>query len=181
MPLASRPSEARPEELRSRLALHGVPLFEPTPAEGPVAAGPLDLAALVGDLVTSGDPRLVASIPCLLVAAEPERAWKALEDAARARPEACARLGRLHRLARALAVSRGPDLERLLGKRPALPASDLEPADLPDPSESFGERTLWRASERARARGEPDEAAAVVKTFDTWLRLRGDERSRGRP
>jgi hypothetical protein len=180
VPLASKPSEAHLDDLRGRLARHGVPLFEPTPTAEAAPSGPSGLAALLGDLVTSGDPRLEGSVPCLLAAVEPARAARALADAARARPDLGARLGRLYRLARALVVSRGPDLERLFGPRSALSASALEPDDLPDPSEAFGERTLWRASERARARGEPDEARGIETLFDTWLLLVGDERSRVR-
>jgi hypothetical protein len=176
----SKPSEARLDELRRRLARHGVPLFEPLPPSRARAAGTHDLAALVCDLAASGDPGLEGSIPCLLVAAGGETARETTEEAARIRPELRGRLGRLYRLTRALATSRGFDLERLFGRPIALPPSSLEPRDLPAPSESFGEATLWQAKEHSRARDEPDEAGGVERLFDTWILLLGDARARER-
>ena len=104
----------------------------------------------------------------------------ALEEAAPTDLEIRARLGFLYRLARALTISRAPDLERLFGRRPSLPPSTLEPNDLPDPTDLLGSRTVREASARSRDAHEPDVAGGVEDLFDQWLRLVYIERRRAR-
>lgn len=162
-----RVPEAESARLRRALAAAGVALFENAPRG---RADPEDppAADLLRELLRSGDPRLLAAVPCLLVASE-EAAGAAPKAAEGLDPRDRARLGLLHRLGRALAVSRGPDLRRLLGRTPRLEPLAVEPADLPDPSEDFGEACLWRAAEREEEAGTPRISAGVVRTFDTWL------------
>jgi hypothetical protein len=178
--LAAKPSEAHLDKLRGRLASHGVPLFEPLLHRGATGSGAAALGELIADLAASGDPGLEGSIPCVVVAAGGEAARDATEQAARNRPELRERLGWLYRLARALATSRGFDLERLFDRPVVILPSSLEPSDLPAPSESFGEATVWQAKERSRVRGEPDDAGSVERLFDTWILLLRDARARER-
>jgi hypothetical protein len=79
---------------------------------------------------------------------------------------AALRLGRLHRCARALAVSREPDLQYLLGHPVVVAPLAIEPADLPDPAIDFGERCL----SVARECDESGLVGDVEDAFDAWLR-----------
>lgn len=173
-------SDAELDALRATLARHGVTLFAPPAPTEPWPPEPAEVAEVVAALVESGDSRLRGSVPCLLVTVPPSVAREAVERAATLHPERRADLGFLYRLARALAISRRPDLERLLGRAPVLPPSSIEPGDLPAPEEQHGEMTPWSASERARERREPDVAGGVERLFDTWLRLYAVERQHDR-
>ncbi len=168
------------ESLRRRLAEFGVPLFHPAPPSAPSAPTETTLADLVRALALSDDSRLRAAIPCLLATQEGRVCVGALARAAGADARLRERLGYVYRLARALVVSRAPDLERLLGRTEALPPSALEPSDLPDPSVLAGEMTLFEASARARDERVPDVAGGVERMFDTWLRLLAVDRAAAR-
>lgn len=162
--------DARLDALCRRLAEVGVPLFEPT-ATGPVLGGD-EYARLIVDLFRSGEPRIRFAIPCLLAAHDGDAASEATgHAAARLSSQDTDDLGLLYRLARCLVASRAPYLSFLFGRRPALPPLPIEPADVPDPSESFGERGLWFVSETCRERLVPDLAGGVAREFDTWLDL----------
>ena len=156
--------DAGRDELRRSLARAGVPLFV---AARSCEADVEELTSLVADLTVQDDPRLVAAIPCVLVrhAAVAVRVVETV--AARLHAHAADRLRLLHRCARALAVSRAPDVEHVLGSPASLAPLSDEPSDLPDPCEDFGERFLAVAQERADVGGLIGDA---VDAFDTWLR-----------
>jgi hypothetical protein len=152
-------TEASNAELRKRLARLGVPLFEPT-APIPDDSDP---AGVLVALLRSGDPRLVASIPCLIVIGE--RTGGAAERASRRLdPGERERFGLLHYVARCLAASRAPDL-RDLGVARVITPIDSEPGELPDVTDQFGERGLARADDRDRGL-----VGDAVDLFDTCLR-----------
>ena len=156
------------DALRRRLAEIGVPLFEPTPTGSTRSAvGPLLVA-----LLRSGDPRLLASIPCAL-AATANSPVGVPSDLSGSEQD---RLGLLHYAARCLATSRSPDLTQLFGKPLELPPSTAEPAGLPDPAESFGKRGLAAASER-----DPQLVGDAIRLFDQWLRIQRLERRTREP
>ncbi|NUN53241.1 MAG: hypothetical protein HUU06_10725, partial [Planctomycetaceae bacterium] len=91
-------------------------------------------------------------------------------------------LGYLHRLARALVVSRAPDLEDLEGRTFRLPPAPFEPADFPDPESGWGQDLIREATAREEEREEPLVAADAERAFDTWIRLLLDRRnSHGSP
>lgn len=164
-------TEAANAQLRSRLARLGVPLFEPT-APGP---DDFDRTDVVVALLRSGDPRLVASIPCLVViggltGGAAERASRLLDPGERDR------FGLLHYVARCLAASRAPDLARDLGVARAIAPIAAEPRDLPDATDQFGERGLARAADRDRGL-----VGDAVDLFDTCLRALRLERGSHEP
>lgn len=80
------------------------------------------------------------------------------------------RLGLLHRLARALVVSRDPDLRHVLGRSRRIAALAFEPAELPGPAEDDGERCLSVAREIHDGDPEGNLVIDVVDLFVTWLR-----------
>ena len=168
-----------PSELRSELARAGIGLF--VPAARRPAPSPAELVRLVTALLTSRDPRLVASVPCLL-ALHDRSAVEVAESAARTLDEShVARLGLLYRLARALAVSRGPALAHLLGRPREIAASRIEPTELPSPEAELGERCLAVARELHEDDPEGNLVGDVEDLFDTWLRLAAAERSERAP
>ncbi len=169
------PAPTDRDALRHELARHGVSLFERVPADRGPSPSVAELSELVVALAESEDARLEAAIPCLIAACAGDKAHAIVVAAARRRPSLGAHVGWLYRLARALIISRRPELERLFGVNPDPPPFELEPTELPDPSVLNGEATPWAASEGARDRGEPDDADSVVQMFDKWLRLRSDE------
>ncbi len=130
------------------------------------------LAALLRDLVNCDDPRLVAAIPCLIMNAahaEPALASVAVSlDGASRR-----RLGVVHRVARALAVSREPDLRQTFGAAPQMTLLACEPSDLPDPLDDHGEELLRELRDPETPAGAEWGALAgdMEDMFDTWLRL----------
>ena len=160
--------------LRRALAFHGVGLFHPAP----VARRPTEseYADLVAALVASDDPRLVASVPCLLAFHDEGAASAVVEAASRLDAPRRTRLGLLHRLARALAVSRDPDLRHVLGRSRRIAASALEPSDLPAHDEDDGERCLSVAREVHDADPDGNIVIDVVDLFVTWLRLAETDR-----
>jgi hypothetical protein len=162
--------EARLDAMCRRLAEVGVPLFEPS-AVGRALHGD-EYAHLIVELFRAGEPRLRLAIPCLLAAHDGEPAARATAHAAAAlSAEEADGLGLLYRLARCLVASRAPYLAFLFGRRPTLPPLPIEPVDVPDPSESHGERGLWFVSETCRERLVPDLAGGAARHFDTWLDL----------
>lgn len=150
------------DELRTRLAEAGVPLF----VHARRRTRDDDVAALLASLVRSGDPRLAAAAGCLLLAL-PGDAGTALDAARRA----CAALddaerlvlGTVYRAARALSIARSPDLASAgLRARPLAPWEG-EPPTLPDPDDHQGEAFLrW-------APGDDPRAGDVIDAFDAWL------------
>jgi hypothetical protein len=173
--------EAYLDALRSRLADVGVTLFEPPRTSTSVPTED-EYAALLVDLLRSGDVRLELAVPCLLAMHDGAAAARAVARAASAlaQPER-ATLGLLYRLARYLVASRGMTFAFVFGRTPYLDPLPLEPADLPDPSELFGEKGLSVASESFRDRGEPDFAGGAQREFDTWLGIARAERRRREP
>ncbi len=155
--------------LRLSLAEAGVALYEDAP--GPRT--PLDASAyadLLRSLVASGDARLVVAIPCLLAANDgPSASRSAAEAAAGLGAEDRGRLGLLYRLARALLVSRAPDLRRLLGGVPRLDPVSLEPEGLRDPAEDCGEALVREAADLEEEADLPRVSADAERAFDTWL------------
>ena len=155
--------------LRLRLADLGVGLFHPAPvARRPSAE---EYADVVTALAASDDARLVASIPPLVAlhddagaAAAVFAAAKRIDDARRSR------LGLVYRLARALVVSRDPDLRFLLGRSRRLPPVAIEPPELPGPDEDWGERCLSIAREIHETDPAGNLVIDVVDLFTTWLR-----------
>jgi hypothetical protein len=163
--------ETRLDGLRSKLADFGVALFDRPRATTTAPVGD-EYAALIVDLLESGDARLRLAVPCLLAAHDGAPAAAATTRAAAMLSAAAAReLGLLYRLARCLVVSRGPYLAFLFGRRPTLPPLPIEPSDVPDPSELHGEKGLRFASEVFRERGLPDMPGGAERQFDTWLDL----------
>jgi hypothetical protein len=162
--------------LRSRLAQHGVGLFRPA-APGAAAPAAGDFAALVAALAASDDPRLVASLPCLFVLHDAGAPAAATTAAAALGPRELARLGRAWRLARAFAVSHGPDIVHLFGRPRRLPPLPIEPADLPEPDADFGERCPAIAREMHDGDPEGNLVGDFVDLFETWLRLAETERA----
>jgi hypothetical protein len=148
------------DALRRRLADIGVPLFDT-----PRARDEPDCSALIGELLLSADPRLVASIPCVFTA-RPQTSVCLDRAAAAFGPDDRSRAGLLHHVARCLVVSREPDLARLFGRAPSLDAATIEPRDLPPPSDSFGRAGLAAAADR-----EPRLVGDAVRLFDQWLRI----------
>ncbi len=159
------------DALRTALARYGVTLLAEPPATIEKDPSVEEIASLLAALASSGNARLKGAIPCLLAAVPPEVARAAVERAAAGHPSLRPALGLLYRLARALVISRDLDLRRLFGRATPLPPSRIEPADLPDPSEQFGEMTLWKA---------PEPAGDAEDLFDAWLRLRTVETAHGR-
>jgi hypothetical protein len=158
------------DDLRARLAALGVGVFDAEPA-GRTSLDVREYPAFLVDLVRSGDARLKAAIPCVLAAHDGARAADAVRSAIRILPpDDAATLAFLYRIARCLAVSRGPDLRsRNLG--PDLRPIPEEPAEIPGPDEMLGEKGPWLASEFARESGAPDLAGDAASMFDLWLRL----------
>jgi hypothetical protein len=145
-------------------------VFDAAP-EGPASPDQVEYPDLLVRLVCSGDARLRAAIPCLVALHDGARAAAAVRDAISRLDEGEAEtLAFLYRIARCLALSRGPDL-RFHGLRPDLPPIPEEPAEIPGPDVRSGERGLWIASELARERGAPDLGGAAASMFDLWLRL----------
>ena len=160
------------DALREALALHGVALFMPH-RDGTLAPEEGGDADFVQALAGSDDPRLRAGLTCLLARLGPARARAAVE-AAGLEPRFRARLGALHRVARALVISRAPDLERVLRSRPQLEPVDFEPRQLPAPEELLGEATLFHVRQGTAHSLGVD--GGIERTFDTWLRLLAVER-----
>ncbi|MCE9635462.1 MAG: hypothetical protein K8T90_07130 [Planctomycetes bacterium] len=154
---------------RQHLADLGVGLFRPAPFVRRPAAD--EYADLVVALATSSDPRLVASLPCLFALHDDGAAAAATAAAARLDPAAVARLGLAYRLARALIVSRDPDLRHVLGRSRRLPPIPIEPTDLPSPNADFGERCLSIARELHDTDPGGNPVIDFVDLFITWLRL----------
>jgi hypothetical protein len=154
-------------DLRARLAALGVGVFDAVP-EGPASPGG-GYADLLVQLARAGDARLKAAIPCLLAAHAGGAATAARTAISRLGADG-ATLAFLYRIARCLAVSRGPDLRRR-NLNPQLPSIPEEPAEIPGPEEMLGEEGPWVASELARERGTPDIAGDAASMFDLWLRL----------
>lgn len=182
-----RSAELDHDRLRSRVEHAGVPIFRGhrAPDEHSVHHGAkrgdgtraphLDaqtLAALLRDLLASGDARLTAAVPSVLASAgDAAPAIRIVADSLDAASRA--RLGLLHRVARALVVSRAPDLRQRFGAVPLLSPCADEPPDLPDPAADHGEallRELLDPASEACATWGP-LAGDAVDLFDTWLRL----------
>jgi hypothetical protein len=163
--------EDRRDALRSKLADFGVTLFD-GPRDEPSTPSADEYAALIVDLLRSGDARLRLAVPCLLAAQDGAPAATATSRAAATLTAAEGdELGLLYRLARCLVISRGPYLGFLFGRRPMLPALPIEPMHIPDPSELHGEKGIRFASESYCERGLPDMAGGAERQFDTWLDL----------
>ena len=160
---------------QQRLADLGVGLFHAAPR---VRTPSIDeFAALTVELVASGDPRLVASLPCLFVlhddlaAAAARRASHALDGAD------LERLGLAWRLGRAFAIQWEPDVVHLLGRRRRLPALPFEPSALPEPEEDLGERCPAVAREVHANDPAGNPVIDLIDTFRTWLRQTAFERT----
>jgi hypothetical protein len=170
-----RRSRSADDDLRRRVAAAGVSLFR----TGRVRRRPFRgraYEALLVALVASRDARLRGCLPCVLAVNDGPAAARAARAAARRLPRADrATLGLLYRLARALCISRGPDLEDLLGRRRALDPVPFEPASLPAPEERAGERCLARALEAGWADLAPGLCGDAVSMFDTWLAIHAVE------
>lgn len=162
--------------LRSRLAQLGVGLFEPAAPRAAAAPDAESYAHLVAALAASGDPRLRASLPCLFALHDEGAASAATDAASRLAPDARERLGLAWRIARALVVSRAPDLRHLFGRDRRLPPLPFEPDDLPDPGDDHGERCLWMAHRRHEDDPAGDPVGDLEDLFDAWLRLAECER-----
>ncbi len=162
----TRVNEEEAARLRLALAAAGVALYEDAP--GPRA--PLDdanYADLLRSLLGSGEARLLVAIPCLLAANDGPAAARAVREVATGLVgEERAQLGLLYRLARALVVSRAPDLRRLLGRIPTLDAIPSEPAELPDPASRHGEDCVREAVDHADF---GPIAGGAERAFDTWV------------
>lgn len=160
--------DAPDDDLPLRLAAAGVAVYAEPPADG--GAWTVErLAALVGDVVDSDRARMVVALPALLVA-RGALAAPAVELAG-ARLDGRGRrvLGLLHRIARALAVSRAPDLDGAA----APGVVSFEPADLPDPEVMHGRLLLAEACDADDGNGDlPGLAGGAVRMFDTWLAIR---------
>lgn len=168
--MSAREAEAANAYLRTKLARLGVPLFEATAA----GTDDSDRGDVLVALLRSRDPRLVASIPCLVVTGDrtsgaAERASRRLDPGERER------FGLLHYVARCLAASRAPDLLDLGVARPITPI-DCEPRDLPAVTDQFGERGLARAADR-----DPGLVGDAVDLFDTCVRALRLERGSREP
>lgn len=158
------------DALRARLAELGVGLFVTT-AAAPVEVGSGELAALFEALATSDDPRLRASLPALFVSQYATAPAAAEEAAARLDPVRRKRLGVVWRLARALAVSRGPDIRALFGADRHLPPLRFEAAELPDPGDECGERCLRAAREAHEGDPDGNPVGDLEDLFDAWVRI----------
>ena len=161
--------ESEMQESLVALAGAGVPLFVDAPARG----SPLERDAyrdLLRELLVSGDVHLLVAIPCLLAANDGAASSMAIREVAEGVDETDrARLGLLVRLARALCVSRGPDLRHLLGHTPRLDPVSFEPSQLPDPGEDCGEACVREAADREEDARQPAVAADAERAFDTWI------------
>ncbi len=112
-------TESERDRLRQRIADAGVAVFRNARVAQHRApdTDAATLAALLRDLVTCDDPRLVSAIPCLIMHAA--HAGPALASAASSLDGASRRrLGVVHRVARALAISREPDLRQTTPGKP---------------------------------------------------------------
>lgn len=138
-----------------------MPLFDETLC-APHAPAVRDRAALLADLVGSGDPRLAAAAACLLVVIDaPDRA---AERAAQALPPEGRRLlGTIYRTARALSIARAPDLSIERVREHPLPAWTGEDTSLPDPDAHKGEALLRDAPRLSPASGD------AIDLFGAWL------------
>jgi len=150
------------------LAELGVGLFAPaTSVRTPSTA---ELEDLITRLISSGDPRLVSSLPCLFVLHDrvaPEAVRRVAEQIVGVDRES---LGLAWRLARAFAIQWEPDVVHLFGCPHRLPALAVEPQQLPDPEEDFGERCPVIARELYAERAEGNIVIDLIDTFRTWLR-----------
>jgi hypothetical protein len=153
--------------LRRRLAALGIGLFER--AQTVTRPTPTQYADLVEGLAASDDPRLVASTACLALLHDRD-APAAVETAgARLDPSARLRLGLVYRLARALAVSREPDIVHVLGRRRHPAPVSFEPADLPDPADDMGERCVSVARDAHDRDAGGNLVGDVEDLVDAWL------------
>ena len=156
-------NDSAADGLRRALARAGVPIFVRGRADGPSSGG---VRVLLHALAVQTDARLVSAIPCLIVR-WPSETFTAIEAVAdRLDSSSRQRLGLLHRCARALAISRAPDLEFIFGRADVLAPLALEPQEFPDPETDFGERFIAVAKEC----DETGLIGDVEDTFDTWLR-----------
>jgi hypothetical protein len=152
-----------PDELRHALARAGVGALS---AQAVCETGAGGLSELIEELAGQRDPRLVAALPCLIVRHAEAAPSIVGAVAKRLDPADAGRLLLLHRCARALCVSRAPDLTHLFGRSIVVPCAAHEPDELPDPAEDYGERFLAIARERDATGLIGD----VEDMFDTWLR-----------
>jgi len=151
------------DDLRRCLARAGVPLFVPGRK---IDLGVGELSGLIRALASQSDPRLLASLPCLIVRHAETTPPLVGAIASRIDRSLAVRLGLLHRCARALAISRSPDLEHVLGHAVLVARLPIEPRSLPEPEAELGELFLAVARE-CDATGLVGD---VEDTFDTWLR-----------
>ncbi len=150
------------------LAELGVGLF--APAASVRTPSTAELEDLITRLITAGDPRLFSSLPCLFVLHDqvaPEAVRRVAEQVAGVER---ASLGLAWRLARAFAIQWEPDVVHLFGSPHRLPALAVEPQQLPDPEDDFGERCPAIARELHAERPEGNVVIDLIDSFHTWLR-----------
>jgi hypothetical protein len=160
------------EGLHSLLSQWGVPLLAAPAPDGLRGRAGRIPTELVRGLVTTSDARLRAALTCLLALHSDGAGATVLKAAAEADAQR-RRLGALYRVARALVLSRAPELRRILGRTPQLGPLAIEPDDLAAPEELLGEATLSDVRDGAAEHLGID--GGTERVFDTWLRQRALE------